>query len=173
MLHILSTVHMELKRYDPLDPKYLLSFSTACLSCFISAASHAVIPQQKSQGLPGSVSPGFQPAGGSQEGSSTPAAFRSSIRLASSSQYSIAPSALCRRRKRSPVLTTVSVMCFRRWSSRPVSPMCFLASSLSAGLKIGLPGTVPRACMMPISFSCADLYLGTSDQADESFFTCV
>jgi hypothetical protein len=51
--------------------------------------------------------------------------------------------------------------------------MCFLASSLSAGLKIGLPGTVPRACMMPISFSCADLYLGTSDQAHESFFTCV
>lgn len=134
---------------------HLLSLSTVSFSSFISAASAVDIPQC----LPGNMSPGFQPGGGIHEGSSTPAAFLKSIKLACSSQYSIAPSALCLRRKRSPVLTTVSVICFNKWSSSPVSPMCFLASSRSAGLKMGFPGTALRARIMSISFSCADLYL--------------
>jgi hypothetical protein len=37
--------------------------------------------------------------------------------------------------------------------------MCFLASSLSAGLRIGLPGATPRSCMISINLNCADLYL--------------
>jgi len=34
----------ELKRYDPLDPKYLLTFSTTCFNCFILIVSHVIMP---------------------------------------------------------------------------------------------------------------------------------
>ena len=44
------------------------------------------------------------------------------------SQYSMWPSALCRRRSLSPSgVTTRSARCFSRWSSRPVSPARYAA----------------------------------------------
>ena len=47
------------------------------------------------------------------------------------SQYSMWPSALCRRRSLSPSgVTTLSARCFSRWSSRPVSPARHAACSL-------------------------------------------
>jgi hypothetical protein len=33
----------DLKIYDPFDPKYFLSFSTACFSCFILTISHVIM----------------------------------------------------------------------------------------------------------------------------------
>lgn len=88
------------------------------------------------------LSPSFQPGGGVQKGSSTPASFLMWTKSELSSQYSIAPSALCFLINLSwPPGATLPAMCLSRWSNRPVSPMSFLASNLNSGLSMGLPKT--------------------------------